>query len=61
MVDLVIEMKKRNLSFGYLRIAMQIKSVFGMTIDKGIVKRILDKYTPLNAGDDGSSWLAFLG
>ena len=54
-------MKKRNPSFGYLRIAMQIKGTFGMTIDKSIVKRILDKYIQLNTGNDGPSWLAFLG
>ena len=52
LINLVIEMKKRNPSFGYLRIAMQIKGTFGMTIDKGIVKRILDKYTQLNTGND---------
>ena len=54
-------MKKRNPSFGYLHIAMQIKNVFEMTIDKGVVKRILDKYTQLNTGNDAPSWLAFFG
>ena len=45
-IKLVLELKKFNPQFGYLRIAMQIKSAFGITIEKSIVKRILDKYTP---------------
>ena len=54
-------MKKRNPSFGYLRIAMQIKNAFGINLDKGVVKRILDKYDKSTGGGEGPSWLTFLG
>lgn len=62
MIQLVIEMKKRNPQYGYLRIAMQIQHAFGIVLDKGVVKRILDKhYNPTIPLNDGLSWLSFLG
>jgi len=55
-------MKKRNPRFGYLRIAMQIQHAFGIELDKGVVKRVLDKhYRPAAPGNDGPSWLTFIG
>lgn len=60
-IDIIIEMKRRNPRFGYLRIAMQIKVAFGIELDKGVVKRVLDKtYRPLSGGG-GPSWLSFIG
>ena len=52
-VQLIIEMKKRNPRFGYLRIAMQIQHAFGITLDK--------QYKPTAPCDDGPSWLTFIG
>ncbi len=54
-------MKKRNPSFGYGRIAMQIVECFGFEISRFAVGRILrnDKHK-LPAGD-GPSWLTFIG
>src|SRR5262245_61006823 len=54
-------MKRHNPQFGYLRIAMQISNRLGVNIDKHVVKRVLDKYYIPEKGDDGPSWLTFLG
>ena len=62
MITLIVEMKQKNPSFGYLRIAMQIYHAFGIKVDKGVVKRVLDKhYKPKNPSNEGPSWLSFLG
>jgi len=61
-VQLIIDMKKRNPRFGYLRIAMQIQHAFSIELDKGVVKRVLDKhYKPETPSDSGPSWLSFIG
>src|ERR1700686_5085937 len=61
LVDAVVEMKRRNPSWGCPRIAQQITLAFGVEIDKDIVRRILGlRYRP--ESDAGSaSWLTFLG
>ena len=41
LIDLVIEMKMRNPSFGYGRISMQILEAFGIAIRRFAVGRIL--------------------
>ena len=61
LIKLIVEMKKRNPRFGYLRISLQIKNAFGIEIDKNIVKRVLDKHYKPEGKDDGPSWLTFLG
>ena len=61
-IQLIVEMKKRNPRYGYLRIAMQIQHAFGIELDKGVVKRVLDKnYKPTTPCDEGPSWLTFIG
>jgi len=60
-IDLIIEMKKRNLNYGYRRIAMQISDAFGISIDKDLVRRVLSKYYKNNPQDTGPSWLTFIG
>lgn len=60
-IDLIIEMKQRNPKFGYRRIAMQISSVFGVSIDKDIVRRVLSKHYIINPQNTGPSWLTFIG
>ena len=61
MINLVIEMKQRNPSYGYRRIAMQIYQSFGITISYFAVGRILRKNQP--SRPDGSngrpSWLTY--
>jgi transposase InsO family protein len=61
-IDLVLEYKKRNPRFGYLRIAMQISNQFGIKISNDQVRRILNKfYKPSPSKNHGPSWLTFLG
>ena len=54
-------MKRRNPHFGCVRIAQQISHVFGIAIDKDVVRRVLAKrYRPGDIGADGPSWLTFI-
>jgi putative transposase len=61
LIAAIIEMKRRNPRFGYVRIAQQIAHAFGVEIDKDIVRRVLAKYyRPSDSGASGPSWLAFI-
>jgi putative transposase len=61
LIDLILEMKKRNPQYGCLRIAMQIKNAFGIEIHKDIVRRVLKNHLKNYPGNNnGPSWLAFL-
>ena len=42
LVDAVVAMKRRNPSWGCPRIAQQISLVFGVEIDKDVVRRLLN-------------------
>ena len=62
LIHFILEMKKRNPNFSYVRIAMQIKNMFDINIDKDVVRQVLQKnqkHYPSNSG--GPSWLAFVG
>jgi putative transposase len=61
LIDAVVEMKRRNPSWGCPRIAQQIAIAFGMEIDKDVVRRILSVHYLPEANGGGPSWLAFLG
>jgi putative transposase len=61
LIDLVVEMKRRNPSFGYGRISMQIFEAFGITISRFAVARILRKNRHNLPSGDGPSWLTFIG
>ncbi len=61
LIDLVIDMKRRNPSFGYGRISMQILEAFGLTISRFAVGRILRKNRHNLPSGDGPSWLTFVG
>src|SRR5215831_10711327 len=61
LIDAVVEMKRRNPTWGCPRIAQQITLAFGVDIDKDVVRRILGKHYGLESGSDGPSWLTFLG
>ncbi len=61
LIDLIIEMKRRNPSFGYGRISMQILEVFGITVSRFVVGRILRKNIHTLPSGGGPSWLTFIG
>ncbi len=60
LIDFVVEMKKRNPSFRYGRIAMQIVECFGIEISRFAVGRILRKNKHNLPAGDGPSWLTFI-
>ena len=41
LIATIVEMKRRNPRFGYMRIAQQISHAFGVQIDKDVVRRLL--------------------
>jgi putative transposase len=57
----IIEMKRRNPRFGCRRIAQQLSYVFGVAVNKDIVRRVLVKRYRPEPGSQGPSWLTFLG
>jgi hypothetical protein len=60
LIELVLEMKRRNPRFGCPKIAEQISTTFAIPVDKDVVRRILAAhYHPDHT--DGPSWLTFLG
>jgi transposase InsO family protein len=61
LISAIIEMKRRNPSFGYQRIADQISLIFDIEIKKDMVRRVLAKYYQPKPGSNGPSWLTFLG
>ena len=61
LIDAVVEMKRRNPTWGCPRIAQQITLAFGVDIDKDVVRRILGKHYRLESESGGPSWLTFLG
>ena len=61
LIDAVIELKRRNPTWGCPRIAQQITWACGVDIDKDVVRRILGKHYRPESGSGGPSWLSFLG
>ena len=57
LIDAVVEMKRRNRTWGYKRIAQQIALAFSVDIDKDVVRRILTIYFHPDAGSVGRSLL----
>ncbi len=61
LIAAIVETKRRNPRFGYMRIAQQISRAFGIEIDKDIVRRVLAKhFRPGDSGSHGPSWLTFI-
>jgi transposase InsO family protein len=61
LIAAIVEMKRRNPRFGCVRIAQQVSHVFGIPIDKDVVRRVLAKhYRPGDTGSGGPSWLTFI-
>ncbi|MEY3018140.1 MAG: hypothetical protein RL336_1275 [Pseudomonadota bacterium] len=61
LINAVVEMKWCNPRYGVNRIAQQINLAFGFTINKDVVRRILEKHYHQNPRNDGPSWLTTLG
>jgi hypothetical protein len=61
LIDAVVEMKRRNPTWGCPRIAQQITLAFSVDIDKDVVRRILGKHYGQESGSGSPSWLNFLG
>ena len=61
LIDAVLEMKRRNRTWGCKRIAQQIALAFAIEIDKDVVRRILGIHFRPKAGSGGPSWLSFIG
>jgi len=60
MIELVLEMKRRNPNFGCTKIAEHIAKTFALSLDKDVVRRILITYFRPER-DGGPSWLSFIG
>src|SRR6267143_1016522 len=61
LIDAIVEMKRRNPTWGCPRIAEQVTLAFGLDIDKDVVRRILGMHFHPEKGTSGPSWLTFLG
>ncbi len=60
LIRAIVELKQRNTSYGCPRIAQLISTVFGIEIDKDVVRRVLAKHYHPNSGGNGPSWLSFI-
>ena len=61
LVDAIVEMKRRNPTWGCPRIAEQIGLAFDIEIDKDVVRRVLAAHYRPEPDSSGPSWLTFLG
>jgi hypothetical protein len=61
LIAAIVEMKRRNPRFGCRHIAQQIAFLFGVEVNKDVVRRVLAKYCRPTSGPDGPSWLTLLG
>jgi transposase InsO family protein len=61
LIQAIVALIRRNPRFGCARIAQQINKVFGVSIDKDVVRRILAAHYWPEHSDGGPSWLTFLG
>jgi transposase InsO family protein len=61
LTDAVVEMKRRNRTWGCKRIAQQVSLAFGVDIDKDVVRRILGNHLRPESSSGGPSWLSFIG
>lgn len=60
LIAAIVGIRRRNLSFGYQRIADQISLVFDIEIAKDVVRRVLAGQRRAKPGSNGPSWLTFL-
>jgi putative transposase len=60
-IEVVVQTKQRNPTWGCPRIAQQIALAFDLPIDKDVVRRILASHYRPEQGSGGPSWLTFIG
>ena len=61
LVDAIVEMKRRNPTWGCPRIAQQIALACAVDLDKDVVRRVLAAHYRPDPSGSGPSWLTFLG
>jgi len=61
LVQIILELKRRNPLFGCLKIALIVATTFGVVIDKDVVRRVLAKHLRPPPGGGGPSWLTVIG
>ena len=61
LVDAIVEMKRRNPTWGSPRIAQQIALACAVDLDKDVVRRVLAAHYRPDPSGSGPSWLTFLG
>lgn len=61
LIAAIVGMKHRNRRFGCRHIAQQLSYIFGIDIDKDVVRRVLAAHYRPKPGSHGPSWLSFLG
>src|SRR5688572_10862432 len=61
LITAIVEMKRRNPRFCCRRIAQQLSFIFGVEINKDVVRRVLTRRYRPEPGSQGPSWLTFLG
>ena len=61
LIDAIVEMKRRNTTWGCPRIAEQIGLAFDIEIEKDVVRRVLVAHYRPEPGSSGPSWLTLLG
>jgi len=61
LIQAVVEMKRRNPTWGCPQIAEQINLAFGTSINKDVVRRILAGHRWPTSTGSGPSWLTFIG
>ena len=57
LIQAIVELKQRNSRFGCRRIAQQIAKVFGIDLDKDVVRRVLVAHYRPGPDASGPSWL----
>src|SRR5215831_8006824 len=61
LIRAVVEMKQRNPTWGCPHIADQINLAFGTSINKDVVRRIVDQHYRRMPTEGGPSWLTLIG
>ncbi len=61
LIAAIVETKRLNPSWGCRRIAQQLCLVFGLEIDRDVIRRVLAKHYRPDPGAYGPSWLTVLG
>jgi putative transposase len=61
LINAIVEMKRRNPTWGCRRIAQRVSRAFGVEVDKDVVRRILAAHFRPEPGNSDPSWLTFLG